>query len=146
MTPSSPPPTRYTLDDFDFALPPELVAQHPAAERSASRLLDGTGAVPRDLVFRDLPGLLRAGDLLVVNDTRVVKARLLGAKADVNQADANGWTALICAAAGDVTVVNRLIDAGADVGRSTKDGLTALKRAKASGHAAVAGTLEAAAR
>ena len=80
MTPSSPPPSRYTLDDFDFALPPELVAQHPAAERSASRLLDGTGAAPRDLVFRDLPGLLRAGDLLVVNDTRVVKARLLGAK------------------------------------------------------------------
>jgi S-adenosylmethionine:tRNA ribosyltransferase-isomerase len=75
------PPARCTLGDFDFALPPELIAQHPAAERSGSRLLDGTGEVPRDLVFRDLPGLLREGDLLVVNDTRVVKARLLGAKA-----------------------------------------------------------------
>ncbi|MEO6361846.1 MAG: tRNA preQ1(34) S-adenosylmethionine ribosyltransferase-isomerase QueA [Caldimonas sp.] len=73
------PPLR--LADFDFALPPELIAQHPAAERSASRLLDGRAAVNRDLVFRDLPSLLRAGDLLVVNDTRVVKARLLGTKA-----------------------------------------------------------------
>ena len=81
MTPPSPPPRRYTLGDFDFALPPELIAQHPAAERSASRLLDGTGAAPHDRVFRDLPKLLREGDLLVVNDTRVVKARLLGAKA-----------------------------------------------------------------
>jgi len=81
MTPSSPPPRRYTLGDFDFALPPELIAQHPAAERSASRLLDGTGAAPCDRVFRDLPALLREGDLLVVNDTRVVKARLLGTKA-----------------------------------------------------------------
>jgi len=81
MTIPSSPPARYSLGDFDFALPPELIAQHPAAERSGSRLLDGTGVAPRDLVFRDLPGLLREGDLLVVNDTRVVKARLLGAKA-----------------------------------------------------------------
>ncbi|MCE9659986.1 MAG: tRNA preQ1(34) S-adenosylmethionine ribosyltransferase-isomerase QueA [Burkholderiales bacterium] len=71
----------FTLGDFDFALPPELIAQHPAAERSGSRLLDGTGAEPCDRRFRDLPALLREGDLLVVNDTRVVKARLLGAKA-----------------------------------------------------------------
>ncbi len=70
----------YTLRDFDFALPPELIAQHPAAERSASRLLDATGAAPVDRVFGELPGLLRAGDLLVVNDTRVVKARLHGVK------------------------------------------------------------------
>jgi S-adenosylmethionine:tRNA ribosyltransferase-isomerase len=71
----------YTLRDFDFALPPELIAQQPAAERSGSRLLDGTGAAPIDRVFRELPSLLRAGDLLVFNDTRVIKARLLGAKA-----------------------------------------------------------------
>jgi S-adenosylmethionine:tRNA ribosyltransferase-isomerase len=70
----------YTLSDFDFALPPELIAQHPAPERSASRLLDGTGAVPADRVFRDLPALMREGDLLVFNDTRVIKARLFGAK------------------------------------------------------------------
>ncbi len=71
----------FTLGDFDFALPRELIAQHPTAERSGSRLLDGTGDVARDRRFRDLPELLRKGDLLVVNDTRVVKARLLGAKA-----------------------------------------------------------------
>jgi S-adenosylmethionine:tRNA ribosyltransferase-isomerase len=73
--------TSYTLSDFDFALPPELIAQQPAAQRSASRLLDGTDAQPVDRVFRELPSLLRAGDLLVFNDTRVIKARLLGAKA-----------------------------------------------------------------
>lgn len=70
------------LADFDFTLPPELIAQHPAAERSASRLLDGRGAVPVDRVFRDLPSLLEPGDLLVFNDTRVIKARLYGRKAD----------------------------------------------------------------
>ena len=70
----------YTLSDFDFELPPELIAQHPAAERSASRLLDGRGATPVDRVFRDLPSLLQPGDLLVFNNTRVIKARLYGAK------------------------------------------------------------------
>ena len=70
----------YTLADFDFALPPELIAQRPAAERSASRLLDGRGNRPVDRVFRELPSLLQPGDLLVFNDTKVIKARLLGAK------------------------------------------------------------------
>ncbi len=70
------------LADFDFALPPELIAQHPAAERSASRLLDGRGATPIDRVFRDLPALLEPGDLMIFNDTRVIKARLYGRKAD----------------------------------------------------------------
>src|SRR3954470_4250550 len=70
----------FTLGDFDFALPPELIAQHPAAERSGSRLLDGAAATPADRVFRELPALLRAGDLLVFNDTRVIKARLFGEK------------------------------------------------------------------
>jgi len=70
----------FSLGDFDFALPPELIAQYPAAERSASRLLDGTGPAPVDRVFRDLPGLLQPGDLLVFNDTQVVKARLFGEK------------------------------------------------------------------
>jgi len=69
-----------TLSDFDFALPRELIAQRPAEERSASRLLDGTVEPPRDRHVRELPGLLRAGDLLVVNDTAVIKARLFGAK------------------------------------------------------------------
>jgi len=70
----------YTLSDFDFALPPELIAQHPASQRSAARLLDGTGAPPVDRIFSDLPRLLRAGDLLVFNDTKVIKARLFGEK------------------------------------------------------------------
>ncbi len=71
----------FTTSDFDFALPPELIAQQPAAERSASRLLDGSGDAPVDRTFRDLPQLLQAGDLLVFNDTQVVKARLFGEKA-----------------------------------------------------------------
>ncbi len=70
----------FTLGDFDFALPPELIAQHPAAERSGSRLLDGTAEAPVDRIFRNLPELLAPGDLLVFNDTQVVKARLFGEK------------------------------------------------------------------
>ena len=70
----------FTTSDFDFALPPELIAQHPAPERSGSRLLDGSGAAPVDRRFTDLPALLREGDLLVFNDTQVVKARLFGEK------------------------------------------------------------------
>ncbi len=70
----------YTLSDFDFALPTELIAQHPAPERSGSRLLDGTQAPAVDRIFRDLPSLLNAGDLLVFNDTKVIKARLFGEK------------------------------------------------------------------
>ena len=75
-----PTPPPYTLADFDFELPPALIAQHPAAERSASRLLDGRGDPPLDRVFRELPALLDPGDLLVFNDTRVIKARLFGNK------------------------------------------------------------------
>src|SRR5512137_904342 len=74
-------PIPYALSDFDYALPPELVAQHPMPERSASRLLDGRGEAAVDRRFRDLAGLLQPGDLLLFNDTRVIKARLLGAKA-----------------------------------------------------------------
>ncbi|MFG6414359.1 tRNA preQ1(34) S-adenosylmethionine ribosyltransferase-isomerase QueA [Roseateles sp. DC23W] len=73
--------TAHTVADFDFDLPPELIAQHPAAERTASRLLDAGGAEPVDRVFRELPGLLQAGDLLIFNNTKVIKARLFGAKA-----------------------------------------------------------------
>lgn len=76
----SSPATAYTVADFDFALPPELIAQHPAPERSGSRLLDGSDTAPVDRAFRDLPALLDPGDLLVFNDTRVIKARLYGRK------------------------------------------------------------------
>jgi len=68
------------LSDFDYALPPELVARHPLPSRSASRLLVLRGSRIDDRCFRDLPALLRPGDLLVANDTRVVHARLRGAK------------------------------------------------------------------
>ncbi len=69
--------------DFDYELPPDLIAQAPLPERSGSRLLacDGATATCRDLWFRDLPALLEPGDLLVLNDTRVLPARLRGRKA-----------------------------------------------------------------
>ena len=67
---------RLRLSDFDYALPPELIAQSPAAERTGSRLLHLRGSRLADLVFADLPRLVARGDLLVLNDTRVVKARL----------------------------------------------------------------------
>jgi S-adenosylmethionine:tRNA ribosyltransferase-isomerase len=65
------------VDEFDFALPPALIAAHPASPRDAARLLV-VGETLTDRHVRDLPDLLRAGDLLVVNDTRVVPARLAG--------------------------------------------------------------------
>ena len=68
--------------DFGFDLPDELIAQAPPRVRGASRLLalDGASGARRDLTFADLPGLLRAGDLLVRNQTRVLPARLHGTK------------------------------------------------------------------
>ncbi|RGE45689.1 tRNA preQ1(34) S-adenosylmethionine ribosyltransferase-isomerase QueA [Comamonas testosteroni] len=71
----------FTLSDFDFDLPEALIAQHPTAVRSASRLLDGRNAPPTDRIFRELPDLLQPGDLLVFNDTKVIKARIFGEKA-----------------------------------------------------------------
>jgi S-adenosylmethionine:tRNA ribosyltransferase-isomerase len=71
----------YRLSDFDYELPPGLIAQTPAARRSASRLLVVDGTHRRDLAFTDLPSLLSPGDLLVFNDTRVINARVFGEKA-----------------------------------------------------------------
>ena len=75
------------IADFDYSLPEELIAQYPTPERRASRLLE-VGATLTDRQFADLPALLRAGDLLVFNDTRVIHARLdarkeTGGKAEV---------------------------------------------------------------
>ena len=67
--------------DFDFDLPSDLIAQFPPAERGGSRLLQVEDKRLRDLWFRDLPQLLQPDDLLVMNDTRVIKARLHGHKA-----------------------------------------------------------------
>ena len=73
-------PKIFSLSDFDFQLPPELIAQHPATERSSSRLLDGSQAQAVDRIFKSLPSLMQPGDLLVFNDTQVVKARIFGEK------------------------------------------------------------------
>jgi S-adenosylmethionine:tRNA ribosyltransferase-isomerase len=69
------------LSDFDFDLPPDLVAQVPVEPRDAARLLV-VGDALADRNVRDLPGLLRRGDLLVYNDTRVLKARLTGMRGE----------------------------------------------------------------
>ena len=69
-----------TLADFDFDLPAELVAQHPLPDRAASRLLHVQPQALADLRFADLPRLVAPGEVLVFNDTRVIKARLYGRK------------------------------------------------------------------
>lgn len=91
--------------DFDYDLPEELIAQHPLAQRDASRLLvydRKTGSVAHR-VFHDLPGYLNAGDVLVLNDTRVIPARILGNKTDtggkiefllLKRVDGDVWEAL----------------------------------------------------
>ncbi|KIO49314.1 tRNA preQ1(34) S-adenosylmethionine ribosyltransferase-isomerase QueA [Nitrosospira sp. NpAV] len=70
------------VQDFDFNLPSELIAQFPAKERGSSRMLhlEGSSGLLRDAMFSDLPRYLRAGDVMVFNDTRVIKARLFGVK------------------------------------------------------------------
>jgi S-adenosylmethionine:tRNA ribosyltransferase-isomerase len=70
----------FSLSDFDFDLPSELIAQHPAIERSSSLLLDGRSPMPVDRVFKNLPQQMQSGDLLVFNDTQVIKARIFGEK------------------------------------------------------------------
>ena len=64
------------VDLFDFDLPDELIAQRPASPRDSARLLDVAPTACTIALVRDLPGLLRRGDLLVFNDTRVIPARL----------------------------------------------------------------------
>jgi S-adenosylmethionine:tRNA ribosyltransferase-isomerase len=70
------------LEDFDYDLPPELIAQAPAPERTGSRLLhlDGATGALHDLRFSDIAGLIAPEDVVVLNDTRVIKARLMGRK------------------------------------------------------------------
>jgi len=76
------------VSEFDYELPAELIAQHPAAERTASRLLhvDTHGEV-HDLRFTDLPQLVEPRDVLVLNDTRVIRARLFGRKPSGGQVE-----------------------------------------------------------
>ncbi len=77
------------LSDFDYHLPEELIAQHPLAERTQSRLLylHGESGEIADRLFEELPNLLRVGDLLVFNDTKVIKARLRGQKQSGGQVE-----------------------------------------------------------
>lgn len=74
-----------TVEDFDYDLPPALIAQHPPAERTASRLLRLAPDGLQDLMFSQLPELLSPNDVVVFNNTRVIKARLHGAKATGGQ-------------------------------------------------------------
>ena len=90
------------VDLFDFDLPDELIATHPVEPRDAARLLVvGRGGRLEHRIFHDLPDLLRPGDLLVVNDTRVMPARLFGRKGEgkvevtlVQPAGEGAWRAL----------------------------------------------------
>ena len=70
------------LSDFDYELPPEAIASQPARPRDSARLLDLTGADMTDRRISDLPAILKAGDLLVVNDTKVIPARLRGRRGE----------------------------------------------------------------
>ena len=74
------PPAELQTADFDYDLPPELIAQEPVAERGESRLLVVGGAEPADRTFGDFPSLVERGDLVVLNTTRVRHARLLGSR------------------------------------------------------------------
>jgi len=95
----------YSLRDYDYELPRELIAQEPLLERSASRLLvlDRASGQVRHRVFADLPDLLAPGDVLVVNRSRVIPARLLGSRPGGGRAEvllvrrrtADEWDALV---------------------------------------------------
>ena len=75
--------------DFDFYLPDSLIAQHPSSSRNASKMLylDGQSNILSDQLFVELPHFLSASDLLVFNDTRVIKARLFGTKSTGGQVE-----------------------------------------------------------
>lgn len=77
----------WRLEAFDFELDPSLIAQHPSSPRSASKLLDARKSPCTDRQFFDLPDLLQPGDLLIFNDTKVVKARLFGQKSSGGQVE-----------------------------------------------------------
>ena len=93
--------------DFDYELPPELIAQHPPERRDAARMLvlDPRSGNVTHSTISNLPNYLEPGDLLVLNDTRVIPARLIGRRADGGEAevlllrplngDRHRWEALI---------------------------------------------------
>jgi S-adenosylmethionine:tRNA ribosyltransferase-isomerase len=125
------------LADFDFELPQDRIAQHPARPRDAARLLHVSHDGTADRVVRDLPGLLRPGDVLVVNDTRVIAAQLtaqrgaarIGITLDQPRAD-GAWHALARNArrlhAGDILTFEGSADLCATVLERDADGGVAL--------------------
>ena len=86
------------LDEFDYQLPEELIALRPARPRPSSRLLVATPATLRDATVARLPDFLEPGDLLVLNDTRVIPARLAGTRRRASGAEARIEITLIAAA------------------------------------------------
>src|SRR5215471_18063219 len=76
------------VDLFDFDLPDDLIAQRPAVPRDSARLLDVAQDGLHDRTVRELPGLLKPGDLLVFNDTKVIPARLIGKRASGGEVEA----------------------------------------------------------
>ena len=79
-TPTTERASGLAIEDFDYELPPELIAQHPLPSRSASRLMRLAGDTISHHLFTELPRFVRPGDVLVFNDTKVVKARLHGVR------------------------------------------------------------------
>src|ERR1700730_3924883 len=84
------------LSDFDYFLPTQQIAQHPLKSRDASRmlLLDRGTRADEDRLFADLPGLLRGDELIVVNNARVIPARLLGRRVKAASMGASKESAL----------------------------------------------------
>ena len=66
------------LQDYDYVLPPDSIAQVPASPRDTAKMLDCSGAILQDRQICDLPDIVRPGDLIIVNDTRVLRAQLTG--------------------------------------------------------------------
>jgi S-adenosylmethionine:tRNA ribosyltransferase-isomerase len=131
----SPPPLRTA--DFDFALPERLIAQAPVRPRDAARMLVVGPGGPRDAGVRDLPDLLAPGDVMVVNDTRVIPARLRARRGQarleimLNRAEGGGvWHALVRNArrlrAGDRIAIEGAEDCTATVLEAPEDGAVRL--------------------
>ena len=126
------------VSDFDFPLPPERIAQQPARPRDAARLLHVTPGALADRIVRDLPDLLRPGDLLVANDTRVIPAQLTARRGaakigiTLDQPNPDGtWHALARNArrlrVGDVLAFDGAKDLTAAIAQRDPDGGVALR-------------------
>ena len=130
LTPAAPPPLR--TSEFDFDLPETLIAQRPARPRDSARLLVARRGMLEDRIVRGLPELFRPGDVLVVNDTRVVPARLRARRGSaafeilLNRQGEDGWHALVRNARrlreGDVLAIDRAPELNARVVRRLEDG------------------------